>query len=689
MRRVETRRPALAAIARRLLAAAALLFATAGVAQPASDFPAALTPSDLAAARTAWAYFERNYQPATGLVNSVEGHPSTTVWDLGSSLFATIAARELGLLAEDAFDVRVSTLLQTLATQPLFQGELPNKVYDTSTGRMADYQNRPAPKGIGFSAVDLGRLASALEVLAEYSPRHRDAVLDVVTRWRSCRLVRDGEMQGAYLDAAGEVKLVQEGRLGYEQYSARGLSRLGLDLSRAQRYDRFPAEEVILGLSVRRDARDRRRFGSLDAVVTEPWALGALEYGVDAASAPFLRQVFEVQKRRWQETGIVTAVSEDHVDRPPWFVYGSIWADGGAWRTVTASGEDAGALRALSSKAAFALATLYPDDPYSEVLLHAIAGARDPSRGWASGLYERGGINRSVNANTNGVILEALLFKAVGPLHRAFGEDEIDSADSADALPVAGLAPTCRPEVLPASLGVSAPQGPPVPTSPGAPTPRAPPPSSPAQASSGPRSIFRVDGTAYLGYRGLDGPIAGGVATLWPFGFGFLRFGAEATPNSSGGPRRFLWGAGWDDWHDRTFYLHVDNWGPIRPGDGLAVREAELNAGYKLPRLCLSRSVCFAPLAGITAPFEGGPYLAARVNLTIGTDWFLMGGIGWTIPNVPRELQGPLGTPRWRVVYGFGRSNWRPGSLFVTYYDWGPTSRDGNGVLSIGMNWAF
>jgi hypothetical protein len=66
-----------------------------------------------------------------------------------------------------------------------------------------------------------------------------------------------------------------------------------------------------------------------------------------------------------------------------------------------------------------------------------------------------------------------------------------------------------------------------------------------------------------------------------------------------------------------------------------------------------------------------------------------MGGIGWTIPNVPRELQGPLGTPRWRVVYGFGRSNWRPGSLFVTYYDWGPTSRDGNGVLSIGMNWAF
>ena len=649
-------------------------------AQPRGAPAGALSPDDLAAARSAWTYFERNDQPSTGLVNSVDGHPSTTMWDLGSSLFATIAARELDLVDEDAFDARISTMLRTLATQPLFHGELPNKVYDTLNGQMADYGNRPGPKGIGFSAVDLGRLASALEVLAAYSPRHRASVLDVLTRWRSCRLVRNGEMQGAYVDATGEVKIVQEGRLGYEQYAAHGLARLGLDVSKARRYDRFVAEETIMGVAVRRDARDRRHFGSLDAVVTEPWVLDALEYGLDAESTPFLRQVFEVQKRRWLETGVVTARSEDHVDRPPWFVYGTIWADGQAWRTVTADGADAAALRTLSAKAAFSLATLLPDDPYSRVLLRAISGAADPHRGWSSGFYERGGPNRSVNANTNAVILEALLFKLVGPLHQAYRKGEIEDAD--DVLPVAGLAPTCPREVVPASLEPT-PQGPPVPTSPGAPTP------APPRPSDQPRSIFRFDGTVYLGYRGMDGPIAGGVATLWPFGFSFLRFGAEATPNSSGGPRRFLWGLGWDDWHDGTFYLHVDNWGPIRPSDGLAVRQAELNAGYKLPRLCLSRSVCLAPLAGITAPFVGGPYLATRLSLTIGTDWFVMGGLGWTIPSVPPELQGPLGTPRWRVVYGFGRTNWRPGSLFITYYDWGPTSHDGNGVLTIGMNWAF
>jgi hypothetical protein len=91
-------------------------------------------------------------------------------------------------------------------------------------------------------------------------------------------------------------------------------------------------------------------------------------------------------------------------------------------------------------------------------------------------------------------------------------------------------------------------------------------------------------------------------------------------------------------------------------------------------------------MAAATAPFAGGPYLSARLNLVVARDWFVMGGIGWTVPGV---LEGPLGTPRWRVVYGFGRSTWAPGSLFVTYYDWGPSYHDRNGVLAVGINWGF
>jgi hypothetical protein len=646
---------------------AALLLSTA---------PPALSADDLAAARIAWRYFERNYHPATGLVSSVEGYPSTSIWDLGSSLVATVAARELGLVEPATFDERISTALRTLQTQPLFRGELPNKAYHAATGAMTDYQNQPTPRGVGWSALDVGRLASALGVLARFEPRHRPAIARVLRRWSTCDLVAGGELHGAMVDRSGEVAVVQEGRFGYEQYAARALARLGLDVGLARSYDRFAAEEIILGVRLRRDTRDPVRFGAIDALATEPFVLDALEFGRDARTVPLVRAVFDVQKRRWEETGIPTAATEDHVDRPPWFVYGSIWAGGRPWRAVTPEGEDAPGLLALSTKAAFALATLYPDDPYARVLRAAVAGANDPERGWYAGVYDAGGLNRALTANTNGVILEALLWKARGPLHGAPWEaglaaprgacPERAAAAQAAAISLAGATPS--------------------------PSLRAPAPSSPSLTgiapapSRGPREFLRLDGSVFGGYRGADRGTVGAVATLWPWGATFLRLGGELTPFSPGGSSRLLWGAGYDDWRDRTFFLHVDNWGPIRPNDALSTTQAEVNAGYKLPRACLSRALCLAPIASVVTPFAGGPYLQARLALELRRTWFVMGGIGWTVPGVH---EGPPGTPSWRVVYGFGRADWRPGGLFVTYHDWGPDSRSGNGIVAVGVNWAY
>jgi hypothetical protein len=201
------------------------------------------------------------------------------------------------------------------------------------------------------------------------------------------------------------------------------------------------------------------------------------------------------------------------------------------------------------------------------------------------------------------------------------------------------------------------------------------------------RRAFKLDGLFFGGYRGVDGPTAGGVATAWVLESLFVRFGGESTPRSAYGTSRFLWGFGYDDWRGNTLYAHVDNWGPIRPQDGFtSTRTAEVNVGYKLPRLCAARWMCFAPMAGVTAPFVGGPYANARVTLNVGQGWFVMGGLGRTIPGV---LPGPFGTPDWRVVYGFGYSSWKSPSLYVTYFDWGPTSRSGNGILSLGIYWAL
>ena len=47
----------------------------------------------LSAARTAWAFVDRNYQPATGLVRGHDTYQYVTIWDVASALAATISWR--------------------------------------------------------------------------------------------------------------------------------------------------------------------------------------------------------------------------------------------------------------------------------------------------------------------------------------------------------------------------------------------------------------------------------------------------------------------------------------------------------------------------------------------------------------------------------------------------------------------
>jgi hypothetical protein len=660
--------------------AALLLLLAAPLLAARAQEPAGVDP-DLEAARVAWRYFERNTHPATGLVSSVAGHPATTAWDLGSTVLALLAARELGLVGAEELDARLSAVLRTLERLPLFAGELPNKAYHAATAEMTDYANAPAPRGIGFSAVDLGRLVSALALAGDLHPEARDGIERALARWDTCRLARGGELTGVHPDGEGRLRRLQEGRLGYEQYAAKGLAILGLDTGRARSYGRHLAELPVLGVAVPHDARDRARFGAVDALVTEPWALDALEFGLDRAAAPLARRVFEVQKRRWERTGTVTALSEDHVDRAPWFVYDAIVADGVPWRTVDPAGREVRGLRAVSTKAAFALAALHRDDPYARVLRAAVEGARDPERGWRAGVYEGGAPNRALTANTNAVILEAVLFLRRGPLHALCAGCEDRAAWRAR------LARLSARRFCPAEdPGAAGPGGSARPTRAAAlaPAPGLGPPGTlarPRRGGDGPRA----DGALLLTYRGRERQGAGGIATLWPWRSAFLRLGAEATPRSDLGGTRLLWGAGWDDWRGNTFSLTVHNWGPLRPEDAPGWRGAEANLGYKAPRGCLDW-LCIGSIASVTVPFAGGPYADVRVTFTFFGKWFAMGGVGRAIPDV---YDPPGRVPEWRMVYGFGRWDWRPGTFFLTYHDWGPDWRARNGVLSAGVNWRF
>jgi hypothetical protein len=214
----------------------------------------------------------------------------------------------------------------------------------------------------------------------------------------------------------GEIKEFDEGRLGYEQYAGKIMQRQGFDLFVSSTYNNKNRQNIeINGLQIATDNRTPNMFHSNNSVVTESYVMDAIENGYDEENRPLIDNIYKVQKRRWLKDGIVTAVSEDNINKKPYFVYNTIFSGGDTWVAKSSKGKILKSHQTVSVKAAIALAALYPDDPYSDVLIDKVKSAYDPEKGWYSGIYENGeGYNTSATANTNGVILSSLLYKKYG-----------------------------------------------------------------------------------------------------------------------------------------------------------------------------------------------------------------------------------------------------------------------------------
>ncbi len=75
----------------------------------------------------AWTYFRNNTDPNTGLVHSVDGYPSTTMWETGSLIVAIVAAERLSLIDATEAKDRLAAILTSLDRLPLFQDSLPQQ----------------------------------------------------------------------------------------------------------------------------------------------------------------------------------------------------------------------------------------------------------------------------------------------------------------------------------------------------------------------------------------------------------------------------------------------------------------------------------------------------------------------------------------------------------------------------------
>jgi hypothetical protein len=369
-----------------------------------------LTGEDRQLARNAWKYFEVN-RLKTGLVSSAAKFPATTMWDAASQLAGMTAARELDLLPVAEFDRWMAQTLESLAKLPLYKGELPNKAYNAETLQPVNYGKLDKYEEIGFSAIDLGRLVIWLDIIAHRYPQHAKACQNVTANWKLTRLEKDGSLMGTHI-ANGKEQWNQEGRLGYEQYAAYGLKKLGVVAENALSLKANHKNVDVMGVQIPADTRSTYH----NYVTSEPYVLDGLETGFKALSANYAGRVLQAQARRAQATGHFTAWSEDNLDREPWFLYNNIHVDGNNWKALNPSGKDHDKLRVSSTKTAVSWQMLFRNR-YTERNYKGLRWLADPERGVFGGVYEETQEpNRSLTLNTNGQVLLALLYAHIGSI---------------------------------------------------------------------------------------------------------------------------------------------------------------------------------------------------------------------------------------------------------------------------------
>ncbi|MGR3435812.1 MAG: DUF3131 domain-containing protein [Shimia sp.] len=377
--------------------------------------PREIDEADLRIARAAWSYIARNTGPS-GLVNSVDNFPSTTLWDQGSFVFGILSAERLGVIGPEEREARLHAFLAALGRMTLVDGALPNKVYDTRDLAMTAYDGTPRPGGIGWSALDLGRLLVALRAIEREVPALAPEVAAVLAGWDLSRMAEMGDLIGTAPGAGGGFVRVQEGRIGYEQYAARAAALWGLDVGRAMSASRIAASVRVEGIEVARDRRRATTHAAITPVLSEPYLLMGLEMGFDPEAALLARRVLAAQAARHARTGILTALSEDHLDVAPHFAYAAVYSNGRAWAVVDESGRAHEALRTFSAKAAFGWEALFPDASTRRLAARARTLALDGD-GVAAGIYEvTGEVNAAQSLNTNGVVLTALAYRRYGPV---------------------------------------------------------------------------------------------------------------------------------------------------------------------------------------------------------------------------------------------------------------------------------
>jgi hypothetical protein len=388
---------------------------TAPAAVPPPIAPVVATPQErqlyLDAARTSWNLVNRITEPSTGLARAHARYSYVTLWDIAGVIAANYTAHELAFIDDATYDAHIQRILATLTTVDLFDRTAFNRIYDAQTGRMVDNAGKISNIGAGWSSVDIGRLLVWLRIVSTKQPKYLPLATQVVRRLNMSQVLDDGFLRGLQVDPkTGKKQTFTEDEIGYQQYALSGFSMWGARINSA-------------GLDVRKNVAAIDVLGvrllisspGNDRVMSEPFIMMGMETGFRSADlARQAVQVLAAQTARYQQTRVVTAVTEDALPDPPYyFYYYSVYHRGNSFVVESLDDKVVERPRWVSSKAAFGWNAVLPS-AYTQLLLKTVrpAGTVD---GWGSGVYEDTLQPTGIpSLNTAALIMESALYKTRG-----------------------------------------------------------------------------------------------------------------------------------------------------------------------------------------------------------------------------------------------------------------------------------
>ena len=163
----------------------------------------------------------------------------------------------------------------------------------------------------------------------------------------------------------------------------------------------------------------------------------------------------------------------------------------------------------------------------------------------------------------------------------------------------------------------------------------------------------------------------------------FARVGWSYALDDGEDPFSYSWGIGYSDWHAGTFSAQLNNWGPIKLGEGLALDKAVASFGYSVKSELLKK-YRLSLSGALNVPVKGNKSAAVNLRWSPKENWYINASIS-------QPLEGD-GTPKWS--YGFGYSDWRPDKFNLQYSNYGPNdlfyhNYQRSGTWSFSYNWKF